>query len=49
MRIDYVVPLSEHVIMANELVFDVAKGIGPFATDFVDLIENACDDIGPNV
>jgi hypothetical protein len=30
--------------MANKLVFDIAKGIGAFAADFIDLIEDACGD-----
>ena len=31
----HVVPLPENIIMANESIFDVAKCIGAFATDFI--------------
>ena len=37
--IDYVVPLPENVIMANEAIFDVAKSVGAFAADCIGLVE----------
>ena len=30
--------------MTNESIFDIAKSVGAFATDFIGLIEDACGD-----
>lgn len=39
MRIDEVVPLPVHAIMANEPILDIAEGVGAGAADVVGRIE----------
>jgi len=39
--IDDVIPLPKDVVMPNELVFDLSKGIGTFSPKVVDFIEQA--------
>ena len=38
--------MTEDVVMANECVLDVAEGLGAFADDVIDLVEEASLDTG---
>jgi hypothetical protein len=44
-RIDEVVPLPKHGIMANEFILDFAECIGAFPADLIDLVEDAGGDV----
>ena len=44
-RINTIVPLSEHSVVANEFVLDFAECIGAFPTDVIDSVEDARGDV----